>query len=269
MKSLNLLYHRVNKWTPDPWTLCDSPVHFAEQMDVLSRISPRPIVTFDDGYADNLFHALPILERYEIPAKFFIVSGALGRRIEMWWDALEYLFLNVDGQDESAYQDAFNRIRPLRLAQQEEELFELFASRQLSRDASPERRMMTPTELLKLASSPLVEIGAHTVTHPVLSTLDAESQKVEIEGSKRTLEDLLGKSVSGFAYPNGMPDDYSWITSEMVKGAGFSHAYSAFEHNLADPFQMPRVMIRDWDGYKFSSILSKAAENAQVKLKNI
>lgn len=107
-----LLYHRVNATTSDPWALNVSPRNFAEQLAVLQRCcrllsltdlvrnigagqsgAGQVAVTFDDGYADNLYSALPVLERFEVPATFFVPSGHVGSSDELWWDELDRLLL--------------------------------------------------------------------------------------------------------------------------------------------------------------------------------
>jgi peptidoglycan/xylan/chitin deacetylase (PgdA/CDA1 family) len=106
------MYHRVADEACDPWGLCVTPRHFDQQMDVLresARIIPlRQLatslvegaipskvvaITFDDGYADNIHAAKPILERYDVPATFFLVSKHVGNQVEFWWDELDRLFL--------------------------------------------------------------------------------------------------------------------------------------------------------------------------------
>ncbi len=101
------MYHSVADVISDPWGLSVTPAHFAEHLEVLrahGRALPldqfsfglenghlphdATIVTFDDGYADNLHNALPLLERFEIPATFFIATGYLGGQREFWWDEL-------------------------------------------------------------------------------------------------------------------------------------------------------------------------------------
>lgn len=111
-KGLILMYHRVADVDVDPWALSVSPQHFDEQLEVLKshyhplslqqlvqahkqhNIPKRAVaITFDDGYADNLLQAKPILERHNIPATVFVITGTLGNSDEFWWDALERLLL--------------------------------------------------------------------------------------------------------------------------------------------------------------------------------
>ncbi len=245
-----MLYHRVNRLQPDPWTLCVSPEHFAEQLQVVRSLSPRPCLTFDDGYADNLHNALPLLEKYDVPACFFITSGAIGLRTEMWWDALDRLYPDPD-----SYAPQYLKFRTLSAQEQDHELERIFEESKLSRTPRAGRRMLTADELVSMAASPLVEIGAHTVTHPVLSQLSGAQQEEEIGQSKRQLEAWIGYRVLGFSYPNGTDADYTFKTVEAVRSNGFHYAYSAFEHSRTDPFQLPRVMIRDWNGDEFARVL--------------
>ncbi len=106
-------YHRIAELPSDPFSLCVTPLHFDEHLQVLRRFGhlislrelirardeenlPRRtiVVTFDDGYADNLHTAKALLERYETPATFFIATGQIGRNQEFWWDELERVLLS-------------------------------------------------------------------------------------------------------------------------------------------------------------------------------
>lgn len=112
-KGLILMYHRVAEVGCDPWGLCVSPPNFAEHLQVLKtaanvmrleelaqahqqgNIPERAVViTFDDGYIDNFVNAKPLLEKYEIPATIFLVSGYIGKDREFWWDEVERVFLS-------------------------------------------------------------------------------------------------------------------------------------------------------------------------------
>jgi peptidoglycan/xylan/chitin deacetylase (PgdA/CDA1 family) len=106
------MYHRITEVDIDPWGLCVIPQHFAKHLEVLQKYA-QPIslqklaqahrdgniphkavaITFDDGYADNLHYAKPLLERYGIPATIFISTGYVGKQREFWWDELERLLL--------------------------------------------------------------------------------------------------------------------------------------------------------------------------------
>ena len=111
-KSAILLYHRVADAPTDPYMLCVSPRHFEEHLRVISRLGTAThlddlaeavregrvphgsvSVTFDDGYADNLIAAKPLLEKYGVPATVFMTTGSSGRTREFWWDELERIFL--------------------------------------------------------------------------------------------------------------------------------------------------------------------------------
>jgi len=115
-------------------------------------------------------------------------------------------------------------------------------------------RALSPGEVIELAAGGLVEIGAHTVTHPALAELPAAAQRSEIEGSKTSLEEILGHTVTSFAYPYGSPGHYTAETTAIVKEAGFGSACSGpagLVWRGADPFQLPRFSMRDWDGAAF------------------
>jgi Polysaccharide deacetylase len=111
-EALILMYHRIGDPGCDPWRLAVRPERFAEHLDVLRR-SARPMglsrlaqklgegtlkpgavaVTFDDGYANNLYEAKPLLEHHEVPATVFVTSGMVGHDREFWWDELEAMLL--------------------------------------------------------------------------------------------------------------------------------------------------------------------------------
>jgi peptidoglycan/xylan/chitin deacetylase (PgdA/CDA1 family) len=112
-RGLILMYHRVAEEEVDPWRLCVTPTNFEKHLEVLRSTRARVmhlrdlarglrsgrvpvhsvVITFDDGYVDNLMHARPLLEKYEAPATVFVASGYLGSDEEFWWDSLERVFL--------------------------------------------------------------------------------------------------------------------------------------------------------------------------------
>ena len=116
----------------------------------------------------------------------------------------------------------------------------------------PTHRFLSTEEVISLAKGGLVEIGSHTVTHPILAALlDPAAQRDEITLSKSRLEEILGEPVNGFAYPYGTRLDYAPETVGVAREAGFTYACSNFEGIVredSDPWQLPRFLVRDWDG---------------------
>ena len=111
-RALILLYHRVAESISDPWSLAVKPAHFAEHLEVIKKRArvlsveelvaavagnklPRRavVITFDDGYADNLLNGKPLLEKNDCPATVFVTTGFAGSDREFWWDELDRLFL--------------------------------------------------------------------------------------------------------------------------------------------------------------------------------
>jgi peptidoglycan/xylan/chitin deacetylase (PgdA/CDA1 family) len=223
-------------------------------------------ITFDDGYADNHDLALPILQRHGLTATFFIATGFLdGGR--MWNDTIIESFRTTPstkldlrdllGAESAVYRlentmarraaldDVIGRVKylpvPQRLA-----LVGRIAER--ARARLPDDLMLTSTQLVALRRAGM-QIGAHTMTHPILATLDRQAASAEIAGSKRFLENLLGEPITLFAYPNGKPgEDYHAESVAAVRSAGFDAAVSTTRgaaDRSTDPFQLPRFM--PWD----------------------
>lgn len=316
-RALILLYHRVTELPKDPQLLSVSPRHFAEQLQVIRQyfypISLQELVkrvrqgqvphravalTFDDGYADNLYQAKPLLEKHDVPATVFVTTGYIGQRREFWWDELERVFLEprmlprvlqlkVRGTalqwtlgEASLYtQEEFQRhrgwsvleqhnptprhctyrelhqvLRTLPQEEQERAVNEILAWAGTTPIGRPTHRTLSPDEVVRLADGGLVEVGAHSVTHPVLSVLSVERQHIEINESKRHLEEILGCAVTSFSYPYGTRSDFNSTTIQLVREAGFLCACANFSGLVvrgSDLFQLPRLLVRDWDGEEF------------------
>jgi peptidoglycan/xylan/chitin deacetylase (PgdA/CDA1 family) len=112
-------------------------------------------------------------------------------------------------------------------------------------------------DLALLAQDQLVSVGAHSVTHPMLSRLPVDRQCDEIEGSKRHLEEALNLPVREFAYPHG---DYSRATQEIVRDAGFTSACATNSgpvHSGTDLFALPRLHVYDLAGEEFAEWLHR------------
>jgi peptidoglycan/xylan/chitin deacetylase (PgdA/CDA1 family) len=298
--ALILGYHRIAKVPRDVYEVCVKPEHFAEQMEIVSR-SARPIglsklvqqlkagslppksiaVTFDDGYADNLYQAKPILEKYAVPATVFVCTGYAGK--EFWWDELERLVLSSRADLRALYlhvsesrlqwdqpkvspepdspEDISSRSRlhhalyHLLLTLDVEDQTHLMNTVRIwsgvSSDATSTSCGMNHEELLQLADGGLIELGAHTRHHPMLPQLSLERQREEIISSKKDLEELLDRQVEGFAYPNGRATEDA---KQIAREAGFMFACTSL-HNVVRPgidlYTLTRFWQKDIDGDKF------------------
>lgn len=107
-----------------------------------------------------------------------------------------------------------------------------------------------------------VEIGAHTITHPILSRTDPQMARREIGASREILQGITGAPVSLFAYPNGRPyDDYDGSHVEMVRACGFAAAVSTSwgaATRRSDRYQLPRLMPWDKTALRFAARLLRA-----------
>ena len=106
----------------------------------------------------------------------------------------------------------------------------------------------------------LLEIGAHSVTHPVLSRQPSATQRTEIVQSKAFLDDLLGRCVVSFSYPYGAPHHYTRETVEIVRESGFMHGCTTAGRRVQSTdsnLELPRINITDMDGNVFEKLLSQ------------
>ena len=294
-----LIFHRVRR-APDP-LFPDEPdasrfdaicAWLADWLNVLplseavrrlargSLPARAACITFDDGYADNLTEALPILRRHGLPATFFIATGFLdGGR--MWNDTvieairrtphaslpLEPLGLPGIGtvrtgscqEKRDALQTLIPRMKYLDTAAREDA-----ASRiaELGAAALPDDLMLTSAQLRELRRAGM-EIGAHTVRHPILARCDDAVAREEIAASRARLEELLGERIRLFAYPNGRSGaDYTPAHVRLVRELGFDAAVStnAGASRMGDDvYQLCRFTPWDRSRWRFALRLARNA----------
>jgi len=238
-----------------------------EQLFEGSIPSRAMAITFDDGYADNLEVAAPLLARLGLHATFFVTTGYLGGTC-MWNDrvieairstrrrSIELAGLPALPLDTLlARRDAVARILPVIKHREQQE-------RQAIVDAIDEQLEVDPARGLMMSEAQVhrlhglgMEIGAHTVSHPILSTLPAQAAFAEMQQSKASLEAIIRAPVRLFAYPNGVPQqDYGGEHVKMARDCGFSAAVSTAKgaaNRATDRLQLPRFTPWDRAQWKF------------------
>lgn len=196
-----------------------------------STLPPHAVViTFDDGYLNVLEQALPELERFRLPATLFMTAGHFSGDLKpsqlLWFDQI--YDAHAQELNHGQAEDVYARTRMLKRLP-EETRHKVIASlygddfQQLPVATEHPRRLMTVDELRTLAASPLITIGAHSLTHGLLTRMPLAQAKREIETSRRVLQEILGKPIETFAFPDGALDPE---VTQLVREAGFKAAFS-------------------------------------------
>jgi peptidoglycan/xylan/chitin deacetylase (PgdA/CDA1 family) len=286
-----MLYHRVIDLENDPQMLAVSPDNFYKQVKYLkenfellptqqfyeflysrNKLPKRAVIlTFDDGYSDNFYNALPVLESLKAQALFYISTSKLNSSFEMWWDDLERIFLTalpLPKQLRLMVQNKEYQFSTGAEKNKAETYYQLHAllkyCKPIERDslisrlhnwagAGAEGRrnyyIMTADEVKKMSLSPSAVIGAHTHNHPALCTLNYEEQLAEMIDSKTILKHITNKEIEHFSYPYGSRSDYTRDSVCAAKAAGFKMAcanYYGQVHRWSNLFTIPRILVRNW-----------------------
>lgn len=208
-------------------------------------------ITFDDGYADNYEVAVPILRKHGLSATFFVATGFIdGGR--MWNDTiieslracaypsidlrslgatgLGLMTLERVSQRRMAIDSVLSAVKYLPTA---ERLRVVAAIAEISGSPLPDNLMMSSEQVRALRCSGM-QVGAHTVSHPILAQLSDDEARSEMSGSKASIERWLDEPVTLFAYPNGRPHrDFNERTMQIASDVGFKACVTT-EPGVAD-----------------------------------
>lgn len=295
-----LMYHRVEYLNDDYNMQAVTPANFEKHMRYLrdhyeilrldvpieswfkNQSKDAVIVTFDDGYYDFLQNAVPIMEKYDIPATVFVSTGNIDSQYENWTDSiLRAVFSDAKQRDSYTFETEYYRgkfptgnweekykfykmIRELfivssatRRKQYEQQLLEWAG---LTMEGRRSRKIMTTKELLEISARKEISIGAHTVTHCSLKHQEVSEQQYEIRESKRILEEITGQEVKLFAYPFGTQNHYSDVTIRLLQEAGFEKAVVAFPDVISENtniYELNRFMVKNYDETDFGNYMKQ------------
>ena len=286
-----LNYHRIN--VPDATVEVDegvldaTPESLDRQLGILRRhfsfialddllhhldgnpLPPNPaLVTFDDGYRDNLTNALPVLRRHGVRAAFFVATEYVAKRRLFWWDRITWIVKHArkrrfslsgpgaeDVDLQQGIEPAARRLHEVVKRHAGLDLEGFLESLARAADAPwseaiekelVDRHVMGWDDVRALRAAGM-DVGSHTRTHRVLSTIPATELASELSGSRAELEDVLGEPVPALAYPVGKPVASIPDVRAAVVDAGYrlAFSYGAGRQDLTrlDPLDVCRFAV--------------------------
>lgn len=233
---------------------------------LLDRRGRYALITFDDGYRDNYELAFPVLREARLPAVFFLTTGFLDDGLIAWWDEIAWMVRRspltslaadrwLDAPLEFAAPDRERAVQKLlqvykrlpgdRTASFLQELSVATGSGRCPPDTV--RTLWMTWDMVREMRAAGMDIGGHTVTHPILARLPEDQQLWEVTASQRRIEAELGEPIEAFSYPVGAPDCFNAGTRRSLERAGCRWGFSFYGgyHSAGryDPFDLPRYPI--------------------------
>lgn len=202
--------------------------------------------TFDDGYLDNYTSAYEVLRSNGVTGAFFLVTSYVGTATIPWWDEIAYCVRNTSQTELCLTYPTPLRVRlsPLSLDREpsisailehykrtDNVMPDVFMQKlREATGCSPtkDRRRFLSWEEAKKMHEAGMEIGSHTVTHPILSRLTPDLQRHEIEYSKKEIEARIGSKISAVAYPVGSQNCFDHVTEKIALSLGYSMCFSFY-----------------------------------------
>ncbi|HEV7317752.1 MAG TPA: polysaccharide deacetylase family protein [Ensifer sp.] len=226
---------------------------------------PVACFTLDDGYRNNLDHALPVFERHRAPFTVFVTGGFVDRTHTLWWETLAEVLARsaelrfdfgagvetLQARTVSERQMAFNRVADFIHSRDEAGSIASLNALAMARGVDPlamtAQLTLDEAGLRRLAGSPLASLGAHTISHRSVARLDKDEARREIEDSARRVEAIVGRRPLTFAYPYGDALAASPRDHQIVADLGFTLAVTTRPGTLRAPapalHALPRISL--------------------------
>jgi len=279
------MYHRVSNAVGDDLThLTVSIENFENQLSYykenfqilkldeewVSLKKTGIVITFDDGYADNIINALPLLEKYQIPATIFVSTLNINTEKEFWWDRLVFdlfhceVFFCLPGKKDkvskssTSYTNLATYLDKLSNEDKEKWFCEFEKINEIPFTPREEYRSLSNSELKLLSGHPLITLGNHTHNHYPLGILNYEEQKEELLLSQKKLTELTDTNIKYLALPHG---SYNLDTIKIMNELGLSgillaNNYYATEKNKLSK-KINRILIPDIKDNELANYLKR------------
>ncbi|MEW5925075.1 MAG: polysaccharide deacetylase family protein [Candidatus Zixiibacteriota bacterium] len=293
-----LMYHGVSdiKMPSFYWTLLDKNeflsqiAYIRKKYNVVgpeniyaggNQVGNSVVITFDDGLLNNFTTVLPVLRDNDLQAVCFVLPSLSEKNEMMWTDklyvaliGLEQSVLDLSKFDLGVWELATDTDK--RADSIKKLLFKLKATPHSKRSeilnhvfnniASGDIKdydvfgLMSPAQIKELSETGQFSVGAHTNSHPILSTMTASEQEKEIKGGMDKLVEWGISTIPVFAYPNGRAEDFNEETINILKKYGFKAALTTIDglHDPADDnYRIKRINIgADTGKWEFRARLS-------------
>lgn len=221
------------------------------------------LVTFDDGYRNNLTEALPVLEKHEVPCLLFITTGFIDGTVYPYElelaevieragvlsipDRSEPVALQNASECRSLYREIRLPLKPTSRSEREAYMDRLACLNEYDRTDMQREPLLDWDDLCELSNHPLVTIGAHTHSHVLLSRQSWRTAWMEIRRSKQKLESQMQSPVHHFSYPYG---GNSIAVRQMVRWAGFQYGFTTQARRVEqvtswNRYSLPRIDISE------------------------
>lgn len=195
-------------------------------------------ISFDDGFEDIYIHAFPIFKHYNIPFTLYLSTGMPESTTDLWWIQLEQQAHGNVQWYEHILRQCYEGTSPMadtmhRLTHTKPD-FDLCKQMSLNWE-----------QIIEMVESGLCTIGSHSVTHPGMTRITAETILLELTESKKTIENHIHKSIHHFSYPHSM---HSEEISILVQSAQYSTAVLGYGGKVrygTNPFLLPRTYITE------------------------
>lgn len=261
-------FEREIKWLKKHFEIV--PLSVVEKMVQENDYTKKNIcaITFDDGYKNNYTTAFPVLKKYDVPATIFVTTDFVDKKSFLWPDRLEYMIskttkpsitvvfpkqkiiypLHSIEEKKVADNDIRQRLKKYSVSIREEILSTLFLQTKILLDfESSQNTDFSPLtwDDMKEMQNHNVTIGAHTVTHPILSQQSYFEQTQEISNSFSVIKNQLGQCVH-FAHPNGQEDDWNEDTVRVFNEQKIPLVWATLSGRVSSnslKYALPRISL--------------------------